>query len=56
MRLGFMGLLYWIEYVAEVGHLSSTARKRSRLLAAKYRSGMALDELRQAREMTQVHP
>ena len=23
--------------------------------AAKYRSGMALDELRQAREMTQVH-
>ena len=32
-----------------------SARDRSRLLAAKYRSAMALDELRQAREMTQVH-
>src|ERR1700686_2506646 len=31
------------------------AQERSRLLAGKYRSGMALDELRQAREMTQVH-
>ena len=31
------------------------AQQRSRLLAAKYRSGMDLDELRQAREMTQVH-
>jgi transcriptional regulator with XRE-family HTH domain len=31
------------------------AQERSRLLAEKYRSGMALDELRQAREMTQVH-
>ena len=30
-------------------------QKRSRLLAATYRSGMALDELQQAREMTQVH-
>src|SRR6266481_6788850 len=35
--------------------MSPTAQERSRLLAAKYRSGMALDELRQAREMTQVH-
>ena len=35
--------------------MSSTARERSRQLAAAYRSGMALDELRQAREMTQVH-
>src|SRR6202140_1084174 len=31
------------------------AQERSRLLAGKYRSGMALDELRQARAMTQVH-
>jgi DNA-binding transcriptional regulator YiaG len=35
--------------------MSSAAQQRSRLLAAKYRSGMALDELRQARELTQVH-
>jgi hypothetical protein len=35
--------------------MSPTAQQRSRLLAAKYRSGMALDELRQARELTQVH-
>ena len=35
--------------------MSSSAQERSRVLAAKYRSGMALDELRQAREMTQVH-
>jgi len=31
------------------------ARERSRSLATKYRSEMALDELREAREMTQVH-
>jgi transcriptional regulator with XRE-family HTH domain len=35
--------------------MPSTAQRRSRLLAAKYRSGMALDELRQARDLTQVH-
>lgn len=35
--------------------MSSAAQARSRILATKYRSGMALDELRQAREMTQVH-
>ena len=35
--------------------MSPAARERSRSLAAKYRAGMALDELRQAREMTQVH-
>src|SRR5712664_4084086 len=35
--------------------MSSSAQERSRLLAAKYRSAMALDELRQARAMTQVH-
>jgi transcriptional regulator with XRE-family HTH domain len=35
--------------------MSSRAQKQSRALAATYRSGMALDELRQAREMTQVH-
>ena len=35
--------------------MSSAAQQRSRLLAATYRSGMALDELRQARELTQVH-
>ena len=31
------------------------ARERSRSLAAKYQSEMALDELREARDMTQVH-
>src|SRR5215469_11362220 len=31
------------------------ARERSRALAAKYRAEMALDELREARDMTQVH-
>jgi len=31
------------------------AQQRSRALAAKYRAEMALDELREAREMTQVH-
>ena len=35
--------------------MSPTLRERSRALAAKYRSEMALDELREAREMTQVH-
>lgn len=35
--------------------MSSSAQERSRALAAKYRSEMALDELREAREMTQVH-
>ncbi len=35
--------------------MSSQARERSRALAAKYRSAMALDELREARDMTQVH-
>jgi transcriptional regulator with XRE-family HTH domain len=35
--------------------MSAKARQRSRELAAKYRSQMALDELREAREMTQVH-
>lgn len=35
--------------------MSPHARARSRALAAKYRSEMALDELREAREMTQVH-
>src|SRR5271167_340695 len=35
--------------------MSPTAQQRSRRLAAKYRSGMALDELRHARELTQVH-
>jgi len=35
--------------------MSPKARERSRALAAKYRSEMALDELREAREMTQVH-
>lgn len=34
---------------------SPEARERSRRLAAKYRAEMALDELRQAREMTQQH-
>jgi len=35
--------------------MSPAAQKRSRRRAANYRSGMALDELRQARDMTQVH-
>lgn len=35
--------------------MSPAARERSHRLAAAYRSGMALDELRQARAMTQVH-
>lgn len=35
--------------------MSPEAQKRSRALAAKYVSEMALDELREAREMTQVH-
>ena len=35
--------------------MSPAARERSRRLAASYRSGLALDELRHAREMTQVH-
>jgi transcriptional regulator len=35
--------------------MSSAARERSRVLAEKYRSEMPLDELREARAMTQVH-
>jgi len=35
--------------------MSPESRERSRVLAAKYRAGMPLDELRAAREMTQVH-
>ena len=35
--------------------MSPRAQDRSRALASKYRSEMALDELREAREMTQVH-
>lgn len=35
--------------------MSSEARERSRQLAEKYRSEMALDELREARSMTQQH-
>jgi transcriptional regulator with XRE-family HTH domain len=35
--------------------MSSQARERASALAAKYRAEMALDELREAREMTQVH-
>jgi transcriptional regulator with XRE-family HTH domain len=35
--------------------MSPAARDRSRRLAASYRSAMALDELRHARQMTQVH-
>ncbi|MGO9127032.1 MAG: XRE family transcriptional regulator [Terriglobales bacterium] len=35
--------------------MSSASRKRSRALAAGYRTEMPLDELREAREMTQVH-
>lgn len=34
--------------------MSPESRERSRTLAAKYRAEMPLDELRQAREMTQV--
>ncbi len=34
---------------------SSEAQERSRQLAAKYRDEMALDELREARNMTQQH-
>jgi DNA-binding XRE family transcriptional regulator len=33
----------------------SRSRARARALAEKYRAEMALDELREAREMTQVH-
>ena len=35
--------------------MSPAARKRSRALAEKYRAEMPLDELREARTMTQVH-
>jgi len=35
--------------------MSAESRERSRVLAAKYRAEMPLDELREAREMTQVH-
>jgi hypothetical protein len=35
--------------------MSPESRERSRLLAVKYRAEMPLDELRAAREMTQVH-
>ena len=35
--------------------MSPESRERSRILAAKYRSEMPLDELRLARELTQVH-
>jgi hypothetical protein len=35
--------------------MSPESRERSRALAAKYRAEMPLDELREAREMTQVH-
>lgn len=35
--------------------MSPASRERSRLLAAKYRAEMPLVELREAREMTQVH-
>ena len=34
--------------------MSPDSRERSRVLAAKYRAEMPLDELREAREMTQV--
>lgn len=37
------------------GKMSPALQERSHRLATKYRSGMALDELRQARAMTQVH-
>jgi DNA-binding XRE family transcriptional regulator len=35
--------------------MSPEARERSRVLLEKYRAEMPLDELRQAREMTQEH-
>ena len=35
--------------------MSPESRERSRTLTEKYSSEMALDELREAREMTQVH-
>jgi len=35
--------------------MSPESRERSRRLAAKYRAEMPLDELRAAREMTQMH-
>ena len=35
--------------------MSLAARERSRVLAEKYRAEMPLDELREARAMTQVH-
>ena len=35
--------------------MSARSRGRSRAPAAKYRAEMPLDELREAREMTQVH-
>src|SRR5438445_9162913 len=35
--------------------MSPALRERARELAKKYRAEMALDELREAREMTQVH-
>ncbi len=35
--------------------MSPKSRERSRRLAAKYRAEMPLDELREARAMTQVH-
>ena len=35
--------------------MSPESRERSRALADKYRAAMPLDELREAREMTQVH-
>lgn len=35
--------------------MSPTARNRSSALAARYRAEMPLDELREAREMTQQH-
>lgn len=35
--------------------MSRESRERSKTLAAKYRDEMPLDELREAREMTQTH-
>lgn len=35
--------------------MAPESRERSRRLAARYRAEMPLDELREAREMTQVH-
>jgi DNA-binding transcriptional regulator YiaG len=35
--------------------MSPESRERSRVLAAKYRTEMPLNELREAREITQVH-